>query len=197
MHTSLHAPFPPIVLKSRRVELTPLTPELYSFAFELAFSQAGTRPPAFQQFVAQTQGPVTQVVIRSTSSKAPIGLVSTNHVDLVSGTAEVGLSLVPSRLHSGLGIEAAALFLNYLFEHWNFRKVYALAPDFTYHQFSSGRGRFFVEEGCFKRHRYWRGQYWDVHVISVPRDKWEEHGTPILDHFQSKGIRPSPESSRP
>jgi RimJ/RimL family protein N-acetyltransferase len=172
----------PVTLNGRRLRLRPITPEDYPFLYEFMGSQdvayrwrhGGAFPPyeAFVQSLQREYNPQYLVTRKDTEERA--GWVMSYSVDLRHGFAYMGLIMAPIFVGSGLGLEAAALFLNHLFSSWNLRKVYMEAPDFTVDSLASGLERFFKEEGVLKAHRYYHGRFWDEHILAVYREDWEQ-----------------------
>jgi hypothetical protein len=71
--------------------------------------------------------------------------------------------------------------VNYLFVNWDFRKLYAQAPEFNVPQFGSGKDRLLVEEGRLCEHVFFDGRYWDDVIFAVYRSEWERRSKPWLD----------------
>jgi RimJ/RimL family protein N-acetyltransferase len=87
--------------------------------------------------------------------------------------------LDPSLRRSGWAIESMALFVDYVFRMWNFHRLYAVALDATFDDVHAGEGRFFLREGCMREHEWVDGRYADLHFLTIPRDLWQRHGSPL------------------
>ncbi len=74
----------------------------------------------------------------------------------------------------------AALFLEYVFRGWSFRKLYFELPEFNLAQFSRGVNRLFVEEGRLREHLYYDGRFWDKVILALYRTTWEAQSKRIL-----------------
>jgi len=71
----------------------------------------------------------------------------------------------------GLGM---ALFLQYVFTCWNFRKLYAEFPEFNLPLFESALRRGYCQlEGRLREHVYFGRRYWDLLTVAVYRDVWD------------------------
>jgi RimJ/RimL family protein N-acetyltransferase len=172
----------PALLNGRRLRLRPITPQDYAFVHEVNVSQdvayrwrhSGAFPPyeAVVQWLHREYNPQFVVSRRDTDER--VGWVLSYSVDLANGTTYIGIMMTPEYIGSGLGLEAAVLFINYLFASWNLRKIYSEAPDFTMEAMAGGLGRFFKEEGVLKAHRYYQGRFWDEHILAIYRDDWEQ-----------------------
>jgi hypothetical protein len=78
----------------------------------------------------------------------------------------------PGTRSTGLGIEAAALFLTQLFLTTAMRKIYADSYDNALRQYRSGIDRYFRVEARLREHIFLDGRYRDRFTIAVYRDEW-------------------------
>jgi hypothetical protein len=69
--------------------------------------------------------------------------------------------------------EGVFLFVDYLFDTWPLRKVYADSLEFNFDQFAGGTATFFEVEGRLKDHVYLKGRYWDQIILAVWRERWK------------------------
>ena len=107
------------------------------------------------------------------SRREPVGLVAAYNPSFPNGHVHLAVMTTSKHLGGGNGLYAVALFLNYVFTTWSFRKVYLETTEFNYEQFRSGAGRFFEEEGRLRDHEYFDGRYWDFITLAIYRDTWE------------------------
>jgi RimJ/RimL family protein N-acetyltransferase len=119
------------------------------------------------------QSVLVQLVVERRSAPGPVGLVVGFGPDLKNGTVSFGTLLQPSSVVRGSGAEASGMFIDYLFRAWPLRKVYAHVPAWNVNQFGSAIGPIFTEEGRLREHEYYDGKYWDVHIYSVTRSRWD------------------------
>lgn len=113
-----------------------------------------------------------------TSSEDPaelLGLVQLFNVDASNRVGYLGLMVGPGlRRHPTSAAEALALFLPYVFEHFDLRKVYAETSEAAL----DGIDRviagwpFVEEEGRLRDHLYLDGAYHDLRVLAVHRDSF-------------------------
>lgn len=177
-------------LVGRRVRLRPVTPDDYDWLYDVALSpEIGFRwrnrgaTPSPEAFVEGLwRGVLAQFMVERIQSDETIGNVFAYSADHMSGVASVAIMVLPKYTKQGWALEAAGLFVDYLFRVWNFRKLYADSPDYTAGAFSGGVGRFFREEGCLRDHEYYDGRYWDLHIFALYRDEWEK----IADDWQRR-----------
>ena len=121
------------------------------------------------------EGALAVYLVEHRPSDTPVGLVVSYQPDLRAGTCHVGLVAVP-RLPPGPNpiLDGFALLIDYLFDVWPFRKLYAEVAGFNYEQFASAVPLIFAEEGRLTDHDYYRGRYWDKHVLALSRDHWND-----------------------
>ena len=143
-------------------------------------------------------GTLTQFVAESTITNKLVGLVCAYNARLEAGTVFIGLIRAAepeAELHSEM-IEAFYLFINYLFDTWPFRKLYAEIAGFGWHQFASGEDEFFEVEGVLREHDFHAGQWWDQRIIAIYRDRWRETCESRLDGVFSLDGQPDRAGAR-
>ena len=96
------------------------------------------------------------------------------HADLRNRYCYAAVCLAPELFAVGVGIEAFVLLVRYVFQCWEFRKIYLDAPAINYEQYKSGEklGLFDVE-GVLKDHMFVAGRFWDQYLLAVTRDHVE------------------------
>lgn len=186
-------------LVGRRITLLPTVPDHYPFLYELATSQEigfrwryGGQIPQYEVFVQQMwTGVLAQFLITKTESGQALGLTVAYNADLRNGHAYIAAVMDQNEAFPGSGVEASALFLNYVFATWNFRKLYAEVLEFNLPQFSSGLGNAFKEEGVLRAHQYYGGRFWDMHLVAYYRETWEVEGSRLLERLRASANRRS------
>ncbi len=172
-----------MTMRTSRIYLRPFNEELDSrWYYKLATSEdnlyrwrfRGT-PPTWEVFTrTMFAGLFTQFVVESVHPKEGvdprIGLVTAYNADFPNGTAYFGV--ITNRRLTGLGFEATALFLTYLFLNWPFRKLYFEMPAYNQEFIMSGVDRYFKEEGRLKSHEFLLGRYWDHVTYAIYRDEY-------------------------
>jgi RimJ/RimL family protein N-acetyltransferase len=94
--------------------------------------------------------------------------------DFRDGIAYLGVIAAPQFRRSGLVFEGVALALDYGFLNWNLRKIYAEMLEYNFDSVATGANTLFEIEARFRDHAYWGGDYWDLIVMTVTRDRWQE-----------------------
>jgi RimJ/RimL family protein N-acetyltransferase len=67
-----------------------------------------------------------------------------------------------------------ALFFDYVFACWPFRKLYLELPEYNVPQVRSGIGTYFRLEGRLRAHSYLTGRYSDELILALYRDDWSD-----------------------
>jgi len=116
------------------------------------------------------QGVFAQFVVVLTSEpRSPVGHVVAYNANLRDGSCHIG---VVGDRQVGAGIlEATALFFEYLFAHWPFRKLLMETPEFNAQQFASAlTSGLLREEGRLVNQQFYDGEYWDEIILAIYRE---------------------------
>lgn len=182
-----------VVLQGKFARLRPLAQTDYGYFYDLSLSaQNNARwryrgsTPSPERFVTDLwSGVQAQFVIETPPPRKRAGLVVAYNADLANGTVYLA-TLIDNEYHRKVWpLEGILLFVEYLFQNWNFRKIYAETPEFSASQFSSGAGSLFEEEGRLRQHQYFKGRYWDFIIYALARELWEKRGRAVLDTFSA------------
>jgi RimJ/RimL family protein N-acetyltransferase len=137
---------------------------------------------SFDQFAQQLwAGTLVHFVVERIEGNQPIGYVQAFDASERHGWCHFAVMLDPALERSGWAIECLALFFNYVFTAWNFRKLYAVALENNFDDLKSGAGRWFVTEGRLEEHEYYDGRYWDLVMLAVRREDWEKSGPELVE----------------
>jgi RimJ/RimL family protein N-acetyltransferase len=172
---------PQAVLEGRRVRLRPVAPQDYEWLFQLNSrpelahrwrGRPGSLNPA-QVADYLWNNVYCQFVISRKRDGRPVGLVVAYGADLPNRTVRFGIVLDPEFHAVGWPLEAAPLFIDYLFQTGDFRKLYAEAVDYNIQSYESALDRGIVQlEGRLKEHVYSAGSYRDYYMFAIYRDEW-------------------------
>jgi RimJ/RimL family protein N-acetyltransferase len=183
IHADLESVHDPgaVSLVGDTVALVPVRPDDYQYLYWLSSSEEisyrwrfrGQVLP-YEAFVQQLNaGVFVQFVVRLRSDNSPAGHVLAYSADLRNGHIFVANIMSPDRIGQRLGTEAQLLFIDYLFDLWNFRKVYVEVPAFTFKQIQSWIGDdVFRVEGRLSDHTFYKGRYWDQYILASSREAW-------------------------
>jgi len=174
---SLPPPDPPL-LNGKRVLLRPIGDDDYAFLYglgtdvELAyrwrFRGETPSPEAFHSLL--WNGTLVQFMVCARDTGSPVGHIFAYNANFRYQTAFIGVAVKTSCVGRGWTLEAANLFLRYVFALWPFRKLYAEVLEFNYGQFASASGRGFEVEGRFREHEFYGDRYWDLLILAIYRE---------------------------
>ena len=160
------------------------TDELLAFRWRLRGGH-----PSPNDFVDQLwHGLLVMFVVEKVEDGTAVGILSAYQADQRNGHCRVGgarLSLDGSMDSSFLA--GLALFLDYLFGGWPFRKVYLETPEFNLPQFASAVDRGILEiEARLTEFVFLADRYWDVVFLAVSREKWASLRESVLGRYLLK-----------
>lgn len=178
-------PKPPS-LTGRKTVLRSISPDDYPILFKwetdvetLYLWRPYAQTPRYDEYVqnvrgAGRDGAHVQMLVLERSTGQPIGTTYSFDVSLANGYASFGIYLDASHTGRGLGVEAGYLFVNYLMTYYPFRKLYTDVYSYNEHSLHVAARIGFVVEGTLKAHRWFDGEYWDLHKLALYRDTWEK-----------------------
>lgn len=121
-----------------------------------------------------------------------IGLVYAYECELSNGTVRVafqrfsaGRSGQADEGHTsshGLMVDGLMIFIQYLFDHFTFRKIYIEVPEYNLSLFEYAGGEIFVKEGELRDHLYFGDRYWSEVIFALYRESWDR----IADAFRGE-----------
>ncbi|CAN5732722.1 spermidine N1-acetyltransferase [soil metagenome] len=167
-------------LSGRRAQLRPLHQSDFDFLYQLAGDEEvgfrwrtrGLTPAPYTFLSLLWNGVDVQFVVVDSRTERLVGLVSAYGADTNAGHVRVAMMVAPDVMRSGWIVEAAILFIDYLFAVLNLRKIYFDVPGFNYETSLGRLGRLFRTEGTLVDHNYYAGRYWDQHILALYRDDW-------------------------
>jgi acyl carrier protein len=195
--------FSPPPLRSRHVYLKPIAPGDYGLLQILEtigdaaprWRHRGVTPSPEQWAQTLWAGVLVQFLVVGAQSNKPVGRVviyQPNFQDRYAYFA--ALKFEPSD-RSPLMVLGISLFLEYVFSHWEFEKLYMEVPEYNLDQFASGVGRLFDVEARLRGHLKLGGRSWDQLVLALYRSTAEQSGL-LRDALETQQ-QPSPEQAKP
>lgn len=168
-----------VPIGSKRVRLRAVKQSDYGLLYSVSTDPAlgylwryRGRTPSPEQFASDLwSGVLAQFIVERPSGEF-IALVAAYQADQSNGTCYVAVLSSPAVMGSGLALEGCSIFIDYLFRGFALRRVFAEVPHYSFVQMSS-LTRFFVEEGLLRKHSFYAGQYWDLHILALDRERWE------------------------
>ncbi len=193
-------PFVPPPLQGADVELRAITPNDYGYiqAMELGpelnwrWRHRGTTPSPDQWLRTLWDNVLVQYLVSSPRRADPIGLVFAYHANFQDQHVYVAAARFEPHRRSPTMLLGVALFIDYVFSCWSFRKLYFTTPEYNYAEIASGLGRYFEVEGCLRDHLAFGGRRWDQLTLAVYREDWEDRA----HRFLKAARRPAPPQAR-
>lgn len=113
-------------------------------------------------------------VLQDTQTYKVVGYVYSYDYRLYDLHCKVSIFLKPEYRNVGIGALAGIRFLNELFTSFPLRKIYADVYDYNKQSLQSNLGAGFEEEGVLKEYRFNAGKYYDMHMLSITRERFYE-----------------------
>ena len=187
-----------VLLEGKYARLRPLAQNDYAYLYELSLSAENNArwryrgsTPSPERFVGDLwSGVQAQFIVETPEPRKRAGLVVAYNADLANGTVYLGTLIDNEHHRKAWPMEGILLFVDYLFQNWTFRKIYAETTEFSAARFSSGAGKLFTEEGRLKQHQYFQGRYWDYLTYALTREQWEQNGRKVLGKFSGSEMTP-------
>nr|WP_160146465.1 GNAT family protein [Pseudomonas sp. ALS1131] len=104
-------------------------------------------------------------VIAERASQQALGYVQLANMQVLHGTAELGICLAPAAQGKGAGHEALELLAHYARQVFNLRKITLHVLADNQRAVAFYRRIDFVEVGCLREHVYIEGRYRDVLIM--------------------------------
>lgn len=101
-----------------------------------------------------------------------IGFIFSYDYAAVDQHAYYSVYICPEYRLLGAGVEASIRFADMLFFEQNLRKLYSCVYGYNEESLTCNRRAGFVEEGCLKEDRYYRGKFWDTYIFSISREAY-------------------------
>lgn len=151
-------------------------PTIYSWVVseQIAWSWYG-EPVSSDGFARSVwQGAFQQGVVQSRDDGSLLGHLALYGADMHNQRCYVAVGYPEEYQRRGWPLEGLAMFLDWSFERFPFRKLYFEVFEQRMHQFSSVTSRGPIrEEAVLEDYNFFRGKWSNVHVLSLRRDDWE------------------------
>ncbi len=134
-------------------------------------------------------------VICRLEDRAPIGSLGLFDLDLVNGSAGIGISIGEKSLWGrGYGTDAMNALLDFGFGQLRLERLWLEVYEFNARARRSYEKSGFVLEGTQRRAMYKQGRFHDVHLMSILRDEWEAQERSRSWDYSATEQRPTPGS---
>lgn len=137
-----------------------------------------TQIPSLAQFMQQFPEWLASLeqlfIISSLAENECLGIAYIDQSSSNDGFAFFSIFLEQDHTNRGIGVISTALFFDYTFNRFTFRKLYGDIPAWNTASLRLAQGVGGIEEGCFKQHLWYHGRYWDVYRMALYRQRWHE-----------------------
>ncbi len=168
----------PVTLSSSRMRLRSVRAADADWLYDLLTRSSGSRwryrgrTPAPGEFhVDLWRGVLSQFVVTDVDDR-PFGLVGAYNANTPAGHCHV--FAVGASDQGRLITEATARFADWLFETFEFHKLWIETAEFNLAQFASLVDIATIE-GRLTNFDYWGGRFWDLLIMSVTQERWTSH----------------------
>jgi hypothetical protein len=175
-------------LRGRHVYLRPVAQDDYGLMRAVDLSEElGVRwrfrgaTPSMEQWVQSGGAQFAQFVVIRSSDHVRLGTTTLYQQNFQDEHAYFALASFTGAKRNPLLMLGAALFIQYVFTCWNFRKLYMELPEYNLAQFESGVGTLFELEARLREHMYFDGRFWDKVILALYRRTWEERSGRLLE----------------
>ena len=155
--------------------------------FGLSIGQRGDAS-SFEQFSGEMSAVLretTMLLVVGAEDDRPMGLVQAFAFDQMQGSCQVLVYISRECRGEWSGREAGLLFFDYLFRTFRMRKIYIEITEYNEGLSELGHLSIFLEqEGLFRQHKFRDGQYWDVRLLALYRERWNTVRGTMLRLFQ-------------
>ena len=186
------------MLVGPRARLVPLMPEHYRDLYDVALEPEVARRwepssygGSFEGWMHRlTDGVLCQYGVKLRRSNRQVdGLVRCYGANFRHGTAQVSVFMSTRTHTTGVGLEALALLIDFIFERYPLRKLYAETIEYNFAQFAGGVGKYFEIEGHMKGHEIHDGVPWDNYLLAITRELWMANGKDAVARARAVGQR--------
>mgnify|MGYP000858571428 FL=1 len=112
-------------------------------------------------------------VVRLAPGAEPVGYVHDYDFRLRDGHCRIAVCIDPSLRATGVGAIAAIRFVAMLFNTYPLRKVYSTVYDYNKESLRTNLAAGFVDEGTLEDFRYYDGDNYALHYLSLDRQTFE------------------------
>ena len=147
--------------------------EMVSFlSMRAPMSQAGEEQ-WFDRMLEHEGKEAYHFVICRIEDDMPLGTIGLFQIDLLNGSAGVGISIGEKQLWGqGYGTDAMNALIDFGFGQLRLERVWLEVYDFNPRGLRSYEKSGFVLEGIERHAIYKEGRFIDVHLMSILRDEW-------------------------
>jgi len=138
--------------------------------------------PMFEQWISRkfSQNFYHDFFMIETISGKTIGFVYSYEFHELDAHCKMTLCLFEEYENNGYGAVAAIKMLNYLFETYPLKQVFTSVFDYNQKSLKLNKKGGFTEVGVLPKYRYWKGEYHDLHILSMTKEYFYERYSKIV-----------------
>lgn len=110
------------------------------------------------------------MIIKNINTNQPIGFIYSYRYNSNDGNLYTTIYIEPKSRKSVLGVEAGAVFYEYLFNKYSIRKIYCCVYSYNNMSIKLLKNAGFKLEGNLKKSKYFNGAYYDTYIMALYRD---------------------------
>lgn len=114
------------------------------------------------------------------SGREFVGFAYSYDFKAMDGHAAITVAVKPNYQTTGVGVLVAFQFIRYLFDHYPLRKIYMRMYAFNQRGATTMRDFGLEEECVLREYHYYKGEYHDLSVYSLYRDKFSKRYSEIF-----------------
>jgi RimJ/RimL family protein N-acetyltransferase len=146
--------------------------------------------PAFAEELQQDcRRGVQRLMVLAQKTDTPIGQVFSYSYDPANGYVFAGIYLCPEMRRLALGVEAAFLYLRYLFAYLAIHKVYCDVYEFNRPMRRLLERLEMHREGAFPQHLYYNGRHWAMFRYAIYREDIQRLAPQLLPLLERRGTQ--------
>jgi RimJ/RimL family protein N-acetyltransferase len=173
----------------RETDLAPLYEAALDprFAHRWRFRGTTPSPEAFRAHLFSDKVLAQFAVVPLARPENTLGLAVAYDADLWAGHCFVGIQRAAGprqEADRGLMIEGLLVFIEYVFDHFSFHKLYFEVPE--YNRALIEGAPVMRKEGTLRNHYYYGDRRWDQYLMAIHRDDWDEAAEPFRGEWADR-----------
>lgn len=124
-------------------------------------------PVYFEELQGDYKNGMLRLGIEEKATHELIGQAFSYNRNADNGHAFLGIYLAPHKRKIGIGVEASALFIPYLFAYFNLVKLYFDVFEYNVPSLQMAQSAGMHQEGTFPKHVHFGGKRWNLYRFAI------------------------------
>jgi ribosomal-protein-alanine N-acetyltransferase len=148
--------------------------EIRKYFFNKSLISMSAQEKWFERYLEDPSKEIFTAVSKQTAK--PVGMIGLYEIDANNHKAEIGSTMVgdPAMWGKGIAAEMIGLVLKYAFEDLNLNRIYAYAVEYNAGSVRVKEKCGFQVEGTLRQDHYANGRFYDVQLLGITREDWED-----------------------